>query len=382
MPLQNRVTPTGEIIATSARGMFMGNRGILHDEHQRIVRSSRNAMWLVCRLGFKDRRRELMAPGNYTELFFLDEAVALAAGHRPCGECRRTSYRAFLDAAGADRPLAGPRELDRRLNESRRAARTSAPVTSMPDGVFVAIDGPRLVWRGSLHRWTPFGYVDPMPASTVGATDVVVVTPSLTVAALRHGYPVVVHPSVSGGDRESEPRHDDARRGGEAGVARGGTPRDGTWTREMTAMESTLTPELRSEIERHLRVNPVRHGEVFRAMERGLDVGQMDTSRDNAQKFKNSVDAMLAGTLPVTKTAAETNSYGYKYLLGCDLSPELLRHTKAMLRKLAEINPDIDVDKPLQIRSLPDATRRPSAAEQGREAACPQCFLVHAGECD
>ena len=97
MPLQNRVTPGGELIATSARGTLMGNRGILHDDNKEIVRTSRNMMWLICRLEFKGRRRPLMSPGTYTELFFLDEAVALAAGHRPCGECRRSQYRSYME---------------------------------------------------------------------------------------------------------------------------------------------------------------------------------------------------------------------------------------------------------------------------------------------
>jgi hypothetical protein len=81
--LRNRVTPSGEIIATPARGTVMGNRGILHDDERRIVRTTRLGTWLICRLEFNGRRREVMSPGSYTELFFLDEAVALAAGHRP-----------------------------------------------------------------------------------------------------------------------------------------------------------------------------------------------------------------------------------------------------------------------------------------------------------
>jgi hypothetical protein len=99
VPLRNRVAPSGEILATAARGTFMGNRGILHDENRRIVRQSRSDAWLICLLDFRGRRRQVMSPGTYTELFFLDEAVALAAGHRPCGECRRTHHRAFIDAA-------------------------------------------------------------------------------------------------------------------------------------------------------------------------------------------------------------------------------------------------------------------------------------------
>src|SRR4051812_47780614 len=107
MPLQNRVTPSGDIITTSARGTLMGNRGILHGDNKRIVRTPRNVMWLICRLEFKGRRRPLMSPGTYTELFFLDEAVALAAGPRPCGECLRSKYRSYMDAVseGSGEPL-------------------------------------------------------------------------------------------------------------------------------------------------------------------------------------------------------------------------------------------------------------------------------------
>src|SRR6476659_4289637 len=127
MPLQNRVTPGGELIATSARGTLMGNRGTLHDDNKAIVRTSRNMMWLICRLEFKGRKRPLMSPGTYTELFFLDEAVALAAGHRPCGESRRAQYRAFIEAVngGVETGLDGARDLDRQLNDSRRAPRTA-----------------------------------------------------------------------------------------------------------------------------------------------------------------------------------------------------------------------------------------------------------------
>jgi hypothetical protein len=201
VPLKNRVTPAGEIIATPARGTFMGNRGILHDDNKRIIRKSRNTMWLICRLEFNGRRRTLMSPGTYTELFFLDEAVALAAGHRPCGECRRPQYRSYMAAvnAGSKQPLDGPRDLDRRLNRSRRAPRTSAAFTDLPDGVFVAFGDNdfRLIWRGFLHRWTPVGYVDAVPIADAGVGTAEVMTPALSVAALRHGNSVEVHPSAA-----------------------------------------------------------------------------------------------------------------------------------------------------------------------------------------
>jgi hypothetical protein len=192
MPLQNRVTPSGEIIATSARGTFMGNRGRLHDEARRIVRTSAARAWLICRLDFKGRRREVMSSSSYTELFFLDEAVALAAGHRPCGECRRESYRAYKAAVA----VAKAHELDRLLNAARRAPRASADVRALPDGVFVTLGDNdfRLLWDGALHRWSPAGYHDPVPAEEF--PRVAVVTPALSVAALQSGYPVAVHPSL------------------------------------------------------------------------------------------------------------------------------------------------------------------------------------------
>ena len=199
MPLQNRVAPDGEIIVTPARGTFLGNRGILHDEHQRIVRSSRNRMWLICRLEFKGRKRVPMSAGTYTELFFLDEAVALAAGHRPCGECRRESYRAYIAAANVENEstIGGAADLDRQLNQSRRSPRVTVPLAALPDGVFIEVGDKdfRLVWAGALHRWTPAGYVDAIALdSDVPAS---VLTPALSVAALRHGYPVSVHPSLT-----------------------------------------------------------------------------------------------------------------------------------------------------------------------------------------
>lgn len=187
----------------------MGNRGILHDDNKRIVRTSRNIMWLICQLEFKGRRRELMSPGTYTELFFLDEAVALAAGHRPCGECRRTQYRSYILAVNDDShvPLDGPKDLDRRLNESRRAPRGTAAVASLPDGVFVTLadDDYRLIWNGALHRWSPNGYVDAMPVANACVDRVDVMTPSLSVAALRRGYHVEVHPTAGTADK-SPPR--------------------------------------------------------------------------------------------------------------------------------------------------------------------------------
>src|SRR5271154_6206734 len=98
MPRQNRVNPLGEIIATSERGTFMGNRGVLHDDEGRIRRKWQGKRWLVCVLEFRGRKLKVMTPGRYTELFFLDEATALAAGHRPCAECRHARFLDFCNA--------------------------------------------------------------------------------------------------------------------------------------------------------------------------------------------------------------------------------------------------------------------------------------------
>lgn len=199
MPLQNRVTPAGAIIAAPGRGTFMGNRGILHNDARRIVRASRNRAWLICRLDFKGRRRELMRPGTYTELFFLDEAVALAAGHRPCGECRREFYRAYIDAVSAHNPepIGGAQQLDRELNASRKLPRTTSHIDALPDGTFLSLGATdfRLLWQGGLHRWSPQGYTGVIPSAD-GPEIAVVLTPELSIHALRKGYPVQVHPTA------------------------------------------------------------------------------------------------------------------------------------------------------------------------------------------
>src|ERR687885_1053495 len=97
VPLRNRVTPYGEIVAVAGRGTLMGNRGRLHDAQRQIVRDWQVRRWIACRLQFRGRHREVMTPGRYTELFFLDEATALADGHRPCAECQRGRYRLFRE---------------------------------------------------------------------------------------------------------------------------------------------------------------------------------------------------------------------------------------------------------------------------------------------
>jgi hypothetical protein len=196
MPLQNRVTPTGQIIAHPARGALMGNRGILHDARRRLGRARwRHCHWIFCRLSFKGRRREIMAPRRWTELFFLDEATALAAGHRPCCECRRSD---FLRFQAAWRRAFGVREakagaIDRALHQarveprSRRQIRFEAVLDDLPDGAFVLLPGsaPLLLWGDRLHPWQPQGYGPPRPRDS---GRVCVLTPAPTIAVLRSGY--------------------------------------------------------------------------------------------------------------------------------------------------------------------------------------------------
>jgi hypothetical protein len=166
---------------------------------------------------FKGRRREIMAPGRYTELFFLDEAVALAAGHRPCGECRRRDYAAFRSAwAAAGGGLPDPREMDRALHAARILPRRCTQVTfiadsaDLPEGAFVRLaTGPHLVRRETLLPWTPGGYGPPLPRPAGG--PVTVLTPVPTVAVLRAGYRPVLHrsalatlPAPAGPDQAAE----------------------------------------------------------------------------------------------------------------------------------------------------------------------------------
>jgi len=210
MPLQNRVTPFGELIATPARGTLMGNRGCLHDAQQRIRRAFAVKRWIICVLEFKGRHRQVMAPGQYTELFFLDEATALAAGHRPCAECQRARYDLFrAHWAGRGRTLPGADDMDDALHAERidgsRAKRTYTERPSrLPAGTMVADrDGQAYLVQGAtLLRWTPAGYAaSPTPPPEARWR---VLTPRSTVRALARGYPAAVHPSAgrhaAGGD--------------------------------------------------------------------------------------------------------------------------------------------------------------------------------------
>jgi hypothetical protein len=204
-PLQNRVLPTGAIVCHPARGMLMGNRGCIHSPERTLgVSRWRTKMWISCVLYWRGWRRDVMPPGRWTALFFLDEATALAAGHRPCGYCRRADHRWFGEcwqaAQGlAVRPLAA--QMDVWLHAERVDRRTRSQVTrpaladELPDGAMVSCDGTvALVCGNALLPWSFDGYGAPVPIRP--RTHVELLTPPSIVAALAAGYRPLVHPSA------------------------------------------------------------------------------------------------------------------------------------------------------------------------------------------
>jgi hypothetical protein len=207
MALRNRVTPLNEIVADPARGLVYGNRGCLHDAEGRIRRVYAVRRWIACRLEFKGRRRgPLLQPGRFTELFFLDEATAFAAGHRPCALCRREDYDRFVALwAEHHRGERGADAIDlrlhgERLTAGRRQRRHETACGDLPDGAFVLRDGaPWLVRGGALLRWSPAGYTERAARPAAGERAMVITPPSL-VAVLREGWAgavPLVHPSAA-----------------------------------------------------------------------------------------------------------------------------------------------------------------------------------------
>src|SRR6266545_475290 len=176
-PLQNRVTPTGEVVADPARGLLMGNRGCLHGLDRRLGAARwRSKAWICCVLAWKGVRRDPMPPGRWTALFFLDEATALAAGHRPCAYCRRADFVAFAEAW--------------------RGAHGLAEAGELPDGVMIRAGGaPGLLAGGGMLPWTFAGYQAPVPLPP--ATPVELLTPPATVATIAAGYRPLLHPSAA-----------------------------------------------------------------------------------------------------------------------------------------------------------------------------------------
>ena len=214
MPRQNRVDPFGQIVATPVRGTLMGNRGCLHDDQDHPLRQYQVRRWLICVLDFKGRKRAPMPPGHYTSLFFLDEASALAAGHRPCAECQRgrfDDFRRHWAAANpelAGHPTPSVDTIDRALHAERISRhfyqRDKVKLTyveqldALPDGAFVVLtsnDTPYLVRGDALYPWSFAGYSTPI-ARPAGA-NVHVLTPRSTVRALAHGYSAGLHPSAT-----------------------------------------------------------------------------------------------------------------------------------------------------------------------------------------
>lgn len=207
-PRRNRVDPFGDLHAVAARGMFTGNRGCLVDEQRRLVRHHTGNLWITCLTEFRAHHHELDAPRHWTPLFFLDEAVALAAGHRPCAYCRRADYRSYRDAlaaAGAlprtesaatlNRVLAGERlRVGRGLHRAKDRRTHRSPTSSVPDGAVIIVDDvPHLVLDGQIRPFSFEGWGQPRPRPSGTVT---VVTPPTSVAALTGGYRPVLHPSA------------------------------------------------------------------------------------------------------------------------------------------------------------------------------------------
>ena len=205
MPLQNRVTPTGDIIATPHRGMFTGNRGIIHDPATKTLLKKRwsSPAWLTCTCEFRGRHREVMAQQSWTELFFLDEATALAAGHRPCFYCRRDDANRFRSAWEKGNRVHNVRMHDmdtvlhhERLDHGRKRLHALLmPLDQLPDGAMAQQgDESFLVMRGRALLWSPAGYtsVEHHPGAAT------LLTPPSTLRAMNAGYRPVLHPTASG----------------------------------------------------------------------------------------------------------------------------------------------------------------------------------------
>lgn len=203
MPLQNRVTPFGDIVAIAQRGMFTGNRGIIHDPTTKTLLTKRwsSKAWLICTCDYQGRRREVMGARSWTELFFLDEAVALAAGHRPCFFCRREAAGAFRAAWAA--ALAAPEpsaaSIDAVLHRERmehgrkRVHAIPGPLSELPDGAVIVASGRAFTFaKGQAFRWTEGGYEAPQQIRCADG----LLTPPSTFMALRAGYPPVLHPAL------------------------------------------------------------------------------------------------------------------------------------------------------------------------------------------
>ena len=203
MPLQNRVTPTGDIIATPHRGMFTGNRGIIHDPATKTLLKKRwsTPAWLTCTYEFRGRHREVMAQRSWTELFFLDEATALAAGHRPCFYCRRDDANRFRAAWEKGNRVHDVRmhDIDTVLHHERldhgkkRLHPLLVPLDQLPEGAMVQQgEDSFLITQGRALLWSPAGYA----AAEQLSGEVTLLTPPSTLRTLHAGYRAVLHPTA------------------------------------------------------------------------------------------------------------------------------------------------------------------------------------------
>lgn len=202
-PMRNRVTPMGDIVAVELRGAWCGNRGVLHDGFD-VVRFHRSQLWITCALRFKDWRLAQWEPSHFTLLFFHDEAVSFAAGHRPCALCRRADYNAYRKAwmAGLDVSQPSAKEMDQQLHSERIVRGTHrrrlhpTPWRDVPQGAFASVDGqPALVLDDAIVPWTTDGYGAARPRPATGSADVI--TPPSSVAVLRAGYEPQLDPAAS-----------------------------------------------------------------------------------------------------------------------------------------------------------------------------------------
>jgi hypothetical protein len=196
--LQNRINPYGEIIETKARGLWMGNRGLLHNPDQHIVRPYKLKAWITCLLQFKGRHREIMAPNRYTELFFLDEATAFAAGHRPCFECRREDFnrfKAFWIKGNPEYNFSIKTSIDaidkilhpERINDDGSKKTYKANAGSLPDGTFISIGNDQyLIADDHIYLWTPGEYTSKQLLPRKGVVNVL--TPKSIVNTFSTGY--------------------------------------------------------------------------------------------------------------------------------------------------------------------------------------------------
>jgi hypothetical protein len=209
MPLQNRVSPFSTLAATPERGAWTGNRGVIHNEQKQIVKNHAVKYWITCALTYKDHWRAVMSPNRWTELFFLDEATAFAAGHRPCGFCRHADFKRFkslwLAANGQQYGLSENTKIDMidtiihedRLDENGHQKTFQAPLLSLPSGTFIVFDSPTdayLWYEQNLYAWSFSGYtkLDLFEKDQIAT----VLTPRSYVAVFKMGYKPQVHASA------------------------------------------------------------------------------------------------------------------------------------------------------------------------------------------